>query len=120
MKVKMLKGTYIGRPLNVGDIVALDDVTAARLQNRGIAEIIAEPVEITEEVEQDAVDAPEEPQDDLEGDAVPEAIDLHSLTTKELFELCKQSNITLDKAKINGKTTEEKQAYLIGMLKGSR
>lgn len=104
MIVEMLKNTnYYGikeQGKSYGDIPS--DI-ALRWAQRGIAKIVVEASEPeTEDVEefvgQDAV------------------VDYSGYTVKQLFEMCKEKGIELEKDMINGKTQEEKHAYLVSKL----
>lgn len=89
MKIRMLVSTtYRGKFLNIGNVQEVDNETGNRFIKNRIA------IEVVEEV------------------------DISSLTNKELFAICKEKEIELDKAKINGKTAKEKKDYLLSMLSG--
>lgn len=79
MKVKLLKPTTWGKPLKVGDECNVDDATARRWMNKGIAEPVGELPEA---------------QDDRRGD-VPDNLpkELAVMNYAELRELAKENEI---------------------------
>jgi len=91
MKVKMLKQTFINKPLVIGEEVELLSDLAVRLIKRGIAEEMI-------------------PRNDA-GEP-----DYSSMSNKELFVLCKERGIVLDKELYTSKSAEEKKEYLIERL----
>ena len=95
MKIKVLKLTNISSgPIKPGEEIIVDDALGSRLCKNKIAEII-EPEQEQEEIEEASMD---------------------SLTVKELFNLCKEKEIELDKTMINGKSADEKKEYMISKL----
>lgn len=126
MKVKMTKPTFIGgKAVVIGDEITLEDSIAIRLVSRKIAvqvvdyseaikDVVADiPEEVPEEV---AKEVPEEIKEDVPDETTFEDLSYEKLTNKELADLCKQKGIELDKSMSNGKTQEEKRAYLISKL----
>lgn len=104
MKVKFIKQTFVGKPVVPGDIIDVDQVTGKRLISRKIAELV---IGIDGEVPQ---------VEEVSDETTFADFSYEKLTNKELFDLCKQKEIELDKTMINGKTQEEKRAYLISKL----
>jgi len=104
MKIRMLVSTtYRGKFFNIGNVQEVDNETGNRFVRNRIA---------IEEVESNEVIK------EQESEQVVEEVDISSLTNKELFAICKEKEIELDKTKINGKTAKEKKDYLLSMLSG--
>jgi hypothetical protein len=107
MKIRMLVSTtYRGKFLKDGNVQEVDNETGNRFVKNRIA------IEVVEETESN------ETIKEQESEQVVEEVDISSLTNKELFAICKEKEIELDKAKINGKTAKEKKDYLLSMLSG--
>ena len=105
MNIMFLKMTYFGKTVNPGDILDVSEADGKRLVSRGIAAKV-------EEVEPEQIYEPEVVEEVVE-EAQPS---LDKMATKELFELCKAQGLELEKKMINGKTDEERRAYLLSML----
>lgn len=104
MKVKILKQTSF---MKEGQELLVDEATAKRWIRHGIAEQIIE-----EDTSLGSI-----PDEVSEVEEVEETAETEKeLTNKELFELCKEKEIELDKKMINGKSAEDKRAYLMEML----
>lgn len=99
MRIKMLKQTVVDSIVLKVDEIA--DVTES-IGNRLISNNIASKVEVEKAVEVEVVDE----------------VDFSKMTTKELFDFCKEQGVALEKDKINGKKAAEKRKYLLSMLKG--
>lgn len=84
-----------------GEEKEVDSTLGKRLCSRNIAEEVYVEHE-SEEVEEETI-------------AIK---NLDSLSVKELFNLCKEEEIKLDKEQINGKTAAEKKEYMISKLNG--
>lgn len=104
MKVKMLVSTtFRGRFLKNGDEVVIDNESGKRFINNKIAiQLEEEKPEVVEDNELEDI----------------EEVDINSLSNKELFNLCKEKEIELDKNEINGKSAKEKKEYLLSVLSG--
>ena len=106
MKIRMNKYTFIEKPVKPGDEITVSEDVGKRLCSRGIAEQMFE----LEAQQEEAVDGEDEVQ------VFSEDPSYEALSTKELFNLCKEKGIELDKSEVNGKTAEEKRAYLVSKL----
>jgi hypothetical protein len=114
----MLCNTNFDGPKLEGHVYdEIPDSVAKRWEKNGIATIVPEVggVEAGEEIG-------EEDDDEIDKAAnegkkiVVEGYDYTKMDNKALFALCKERNIVLQKEMVNGKTPEEKQAYLISKL----
>lgn len=116
MKIQMLVSTtYGGRFLKIGDLVEIDNEAGKRFVKNRIAIQLEE--EKAEEAEADIGEV-DEPEEKSEAEEMVEEVDINTLSNKELFNLCNEKEIELDKTKINGKTAKEKKEYLLLMLSG--
>ena len=94
MTIRMLKNTYFQSVRRENKVYSdIPDAVCKRWANAGIAYICEDPAIYK-----------------------PEAYD--TMKPKALFDLCKTRELALEKEKINGKTQEEKKAYLISVLEG--
>lgn len=92
MKIRMIKSTHFGYSRKENEVFDdVPDAVCTRWANAGIAYICEDPASYK-----------------------PEAYD--AMKPKALFDLCKARELTLEKEKINGKTQDEKKAYLISVL----
>lgn len=102
MKVKMLKTTSYQGLRKIGEVEEVPVEVANRWLAKGIA------VTMVDEI---VANAPVEAE-------IPSFEGYEDKSPKELFALCKARGIELNKEMINGKTPDEKKAYLISMLSG--
>lgn len=102
MKIMFLKMTFFGKPVLPGDFLDVSEADGSRLVSKGIAAKVEEdePGQINE----------------TESEPVFEPESIEDMTTKELFALCKEQNLELEKKMINGKTDKEKKEYLLSVL----